>query len=307
MALLDRTSEVRRTPSRPRRLVLVSALVGLLIAVSWSAELVDSVIGDAIAVPLLGGDPATVPVTGSTAAVLLAFVTGLAGTFTACNVAVVSALVPTAGSSGGVRALLRPLGILVGCAVAVSAVYGAVVVLTGDLSLQVTNSRVGELPGRLVQAGVVFTVIGAILVWRGLAAVGIARDRVSELLARRPDLDIALLGVLVGAFVIGRPFPPFRHMLTWAVENGDPLLGAGLLALQTLGNLALLVLVVVLVAALTRGRALRWLTASPQRAARISAAVLVAAGTFFLVYWGVATFARAGVIWWPYMPWTWRG
>lgn len=307
MALLEHPSTVRETPPRRGRLVLGSALVGLLIAVLWSAELVDSVIGDAIAVPLVGGDPATVPVTGSTAAVVLAFVTGLAGTLTACNVAVVSALVPAAGSGGGVRTLLRPLGILVGSAVAVSGAYGAVVVLTGDLSFQVTDARVGELPGRLVQAGVVFTVIGAILLWRGLAAAGIARDRVSALLERRPDLDIGVLGVLVGAFVVGRPFPPFRHMLTWAVENGDPLLGAGLLALQTLGNLAVLVLVVVLVAALSRGRALRWLTASPRRATRISAAVLVAAGTFFLVYWGAATFARAGLIWWPYMPWTWRG
>lgn len=77
------------TATRPRtgRIVVLSALAGVLLALVWSYHFVDAVIGDNVANALLGHDAKATAIAGTAAGLLFAFVSGLAGTFTACNIA----------------------------------------------------------------------------------------------------------------------------------------------------------------------------------------------------------------------------
>src|SRR5689334_21113165 len=96
-------------PSRSARTGVViglSAVAGVVLAVLWSFELVDSIIGDQVADGLLGYDAKQSAIAGTAAALVFAFVSGLAGTFTACNIAMAASVGPMA-QAGGVDASRR--------------------------------------------------------------------------------------------------------------------------------------------------------------------------------------------------------
>lgn len=104
--------------SRPSRLrpgphTAISLLLGIAIAVLWSARLVDEDIGVNTANGLRGGNAESASLSGTVVRLVFALVTGLAGTFTACNVAVFSAIAPhlqdDATMSGRLRRAMRPL------------------------------------------------------------------------------------------------------------------------------------------------------------------------------------------------------
>jgi hypothetical protein len=292
-----------RRPTRTGVAVAASVAAGILLAVLWSYEFVDSVIGDNVANTLLGHEAKSTPLTGTFASLVFAFVSGFAGTFTACNIAMAASIGPMSQASHGeraegMRALLRPLGAFSVGMVAVSAVYGFVGVLLGDSLPQLSTDTVGTMPVRLIQSSVVFGIVGLALVYLGLAALGVVRD----VFDRRPTARVVVLGALVGAFLIGRPYPMFVKLFSWAEETGNPLYGAATFALQSIGNI---VLVSVLFAALvlgTRGRFLRWLAASPRRTALVSGTLLLGLGVFTVVYWDLRVPAIFGVGWFPTMP-----
>src|SRR6266508_391270 len=125
-------------PPRTGRIVVLSVAAGVLLSVLWSYRLVDSVIGDNVANTLLGHDAKGTAIAGTAAGLLFAFVSGLAGTFTACNIAMAASIGPmsqasrTGPGTGGIRLLLRPVGWLTLGMVVVSATYGFVGVLIGD-------------------------------------------------------------------------------------------------------------------------------------------------------------------------------
>jgi hypothetical protein len=310
---------VQQQPSQPMeevaqsshwRLVLLSALGGLILAVVWSPRLVDTVIGGSIADPLVGGDAKTVSITGTTMALLFAFITGVAGSFTACNIAVFGALAPMSAQatppSVGRRmaGLLKPVGWLALGAVVVAGLYGAIGVYIGESIPQLSNATVGgsNLRVRSIQSGVVFTIIGIVMVWHGLAALRLVRSPLSNLFQRRPAAELVFLGGLAGAFLIGRPFGMFRHLYEYAAKTDNPVLGFATFALQSIGNIVIVSLLFIGITLATRGRLQSWLTATPNRLARITAASFIVAGSFFIAYWGVKLGARAGVLWWPTMP-----
>ncbi|OQO94602.1 hypothetical protein B1813_00335 [Saccharomonospora piscinae] len=293
-------------PRRRWRLVLFSSLAGFLLTVVWSASFVDSVIGGTVADTMLGQDAEEMALGGIGAGIAFALVSGIAGTFTACNIAVFSTMAPLVGGSGGrwqrARLLLRPLLWLGLGMVLVSAVYGAVVgfVGTGMPQFDDAPSVPGELSGRLVQASVVFGIIGLVLVYLGLAAVGVVRDP----FARRPNGRLLFLGALVGAFLIGRPFPLFRQLFRDAAEAGDPLYGAGAFVLQSLGNVVLMAVLLVLVSLFAGPRVGRWLAARQGRLASLTAAGMLAAGVFLVLYWNVRLLAMRDILpWYPLAPW----
>jgi hypothetical protein len=74
--------------------------------------------------------------------------------------------------------------------------------------------------------------------------------------------------------------------------------------LQSLGNIAVLALVFVALAAVGRGRLLQWLAERPDRLARFNAVAMLAAGTFLIAYWCVRLPAVFGIGWWPRVPWS---
>ncbi|MEV0002736.1 hypothetical protein AB0H28_10660 [Micromonospora sp. NPDC050980] len=288
---------------RRPRVVLLSAAAGILLAVLWSFELVDQVIGDNVANTVLGHDAKGTAITGTVAGLLFAFVSGFAGTFTACNIAMAASFGPMSQASGTdvtaapLRALLRPVGWLALGMVAVSASYGAIGVLLGDRLPQLSPDVVAGVPVRLIQSSVVFGVIGLALIYLGLAALGLLPD----VFARRPVARVVTMGALVGGFLIGRPYPLFNKLFHWAVDSGNPLYGALAFALQSLGNILLVTLIFAVVVVVSRGRFLSWM-AHPRRAAVVTGALLIALGVFTVVYWDVRLPARFGIGWFPTMP-----
>jgi hypothetical protein len=347
MSTLPRTEAVTvptdtERPPRVGRTVALSTLAGVLLAVVWSYHFVDSVIGDNVANALLGHDAKETALAGTGAGLLFAFVSGLAGTFTACNIAMAASIGPMsqagsarAGRPGGnqaggshharpgqpggtgraghaddagradlagpgpLRSLLRPVGWLTLGMVVVSGAYGFVGVLLGERLPQLSTERVGDLPVRLIQSSVVFGVIGLVLVWLGLAALGVVRD----VFAGRPVARVVVLGGLIGGFLIGRPYPLFNKLFHWAVDEGNPLYGAGAFILQSLGNVLVVTVLFALLVVGTRGGFLRWLTSSPARTATVTGSLLVALGVFTVVYWDVRLPAMFGYGWFPTMPW----
>ncbi|ONI91694.1 hypothetical protein ALI22I_07400 [Saccharothrix sp. ALI-22-I] len=284
------------SPIRSGRLIFGSAVAGVLLAVLWSYEFVDHVIGANVANTLLGEEAATASIAGTAAGLVFAFVSGVAGTFTACNIAMAASIGPM--SEAGGRSLLRPLGFFTAGMVGVSAVYGAVGVLVGTSLPQLSTATIGTMPVRLVQSAVVFGLVGLALTYLGLASLGVVPD----LFRNRPVARVVVLGALVGAFLIGRPYPMFIKLFRAAVESGNPLYGAGTFVLQSVGNIVLVGIVVAVLSLVTRGRFTTMVARNPRRTTIVSAALLIALGVFLLVYWDVRVPSIFGIGWFPTMP-----
>ncbi|WP_338015576.1 hypothetical protein [Streptomyces sp. CB03234] len=297
-------------PRRRALIILVSALFGFALTVVWSAEFVDRTIGDNVASGLLGHEVRDAPIKGALAGVAFALATGVAGTFTACNVAAFSAIAPLAGSvrtrRGRLAQVLKPLGPLAAGAVLVSALYGVIVALVGTGMPQFQESAGGASSGfsaRLVQAMVVYGIIGLVMVYLGLASMGLVRDPLARVSARYPGAPMFVMGALIGAFLIGRPFALFRQLFRDAAESHNVLYGAVAFSLQAFGNVLIMAVLFVLMALLAGDRLGRWFEADPRRASAVMAVAFIAAGVFMILYWDVRILARREVIWYPMAPW----
>ncbi|GAA2868394.1 hypothetical protein Acy02nite_84220 [Actinoplanes cyaneus] len=306
MAVTDRDQRLLErpldAPVRRGRIIAGSVLAGVALAVLWSFELVDHVIGDNVANTILGHDAKATAVGGTLAGLVFAFVSGLAGTFTACNIAMAASIGPMsaagAGVRDGLRGMLRPVGWLALGMVVVSGLYGFIGVLVGDRMPQLSTATAGGIPVRLWQSIVVFGLIGLAFICLGLAVLGVLPDP----FARRPVARVVTLGALVGAFLIGRPYPLFNKLFHWAVDSGNPLYGAGAFILQSLGNIFLVSLLFGLIVLLSRGRAIAWLSSHPARTVAVTGALLIALGVFTVVYWDVRLPAMFDHGWFPIMP-----
>ncbi|MEU8267279.1 sulfite exporter TauE/SafE family protein [Sphaerisporangium sp. NPDC049002] len=295
-------------PSRRARLVLLSVLAGAVAASLWSFHFVDSVIGDNVANTLLGHDAKGTAITGVVAGAVFAFVSGLAGTFTACNVAAFGAVVPLVrqGESwrSRLRETLRPLSRLALGMIVVSGLYGAIGALFGERLPQLSTATVGDgLPVRLLQASVVFGIIGLAFIWLGLAALRLLPDPLARLEQRFPNARLVVLGALVGGFLIGRPYPLFHKLFTYAAETHNPFYGAAVFILQSLGNVVVMAVLFALLMLAAKGRFARWLTARPARLATVTAVAFIVAGTFTFLYWDVRLPAMFGSGWYPTASW----
>ncbi|MGH3238992.1 MAG: hypothetical protein ACRDNL_01340 [Spirillospora sp.] len=299
------------TGEPPRRrfvLVALSVLAGFLLTVVWSAEFVDRTIGDNVADSLLGHSAKETPIGGIMSGLAFAIASGVAGTFTACNVAVFGALTPMMGQRSTARSRMRqtlkPLGWLSVGMLSISAVYGFVVGLVGTHMPQFqTAQSSATLSPRSIQSMVVFGIIGLALIWFGLAAAGVVPDPLAGIAARFPNAPMVLMGALIGGFLIGRPFALFRQMFREAAESHNPLYGAAAFCLQSIGNIVILSVLFLLTAVLGGPRLQSWLSAKPGRAAALVACAFLIAGVFTFLYWDVRLLARRDLIWYPIAPW----
>lgn len=279
-------------PRRKQTALVAGACItaGVALAYAWSYRFVDEVVAGNIASALLSDGLLDYPLVGISSLAVFAFVSGLAGTFTACNVCVLSAALPLAQQSN--RAILTALWPFLLTLVAVSGTYGAVGVHMAPNLPQLSQDTWGTtaMPLRLIQAGAVFVLIGfAMLLW----GFEILRRRGAR--GRTSPHSVATqvaLGAMVAAFQIGRPFPPFRRMFTYAAEQGDALMGALAFILQAAGNIALLLVFVVLLSTLGNGAAVRWMTANPYRRDVMMSVGFIVGGAFMVAYWGVRIPAR---------------
>lgn len=282
----------------------ISLLAGLAIAILWSAQLADDDIGVNTANGILGHDSLTTSIVGGVAGIIFAFTAGLAGTFTACNVAVFSAVAPlmedAPAAATRVRRALRPVGWLTAGLVVVAGVYGAIGAAFGTSIPQLSNALVGKMPERIVQSMVVFTVIGLIFIYLGLAAASVVPDPLRRLTARFAYTPQVVMGALIGGFLIGLPYPLFYKMFQYAASTHNPFYGALAFILVALGNIVVMAL---LFLALSATRFQRWLRANPMRIAKFTAAALLIGGAFTFFYWGVRLPAHFGYGWFPSMSW----
>jgi hypothetical protein len=267
-------------------------------------EFVDSTIGDNVANDLLGYDAKAESLHGAGMGVAFAFVSGLAGSFTACNVAAFSAIAPLSCQRRAMRDVLRPLAWLAAGACAVAGTYGAVGALIGTSLPQLSDATVGDVPVRLIQSFVVFGVIGVVLVGLGLAALGIVPDPLRGLYARHPRAQVVIMGAIIGAFLVGRPFPLFHKLFEYAASTHNALFGAAAFVLQTLGNIIVMAVLFLVLSYAGGGAFPHWLQARPGRVARFTAGALLIAGTFTFTYWVIRVPAAFGIGWWPSMPWS---
>ncbi|GGQ49114.1 hypothetical protein [Couchioplanes azureus] len=307
MSLSERpvqTPDVAET-SRPPSLVpvTVGVVLGVILALVWSYRFVDGVIGDNTANTLLGYDAKETAIGGAAAGIVFAFVSGLAGTFTACNIAVFGALPQLAGgTTSRARAALTGLGWLTAGMVAVSAGYGFLAVLLGDRLPQLSDRVLSNgVPVRLVQSFVVFGLIGLAFVYLGLCTLGVVPDP----FARRPRARLVTLGALIGGFLVGRPYPLFDKLLEYAAETRNPLYGALALTWQSLGNVLLVAVLAGAIALVAHATSARRAgrPRRPERAVRVAGVALIALGTFLVVYWDVRVPSMFGFGAFPTMPW----
>jgi hypothetical protein len=292
--------------SRRNRALLIGFLAGLAMAVLWSYKFVDTTIGQNIAKAGLGHDAETTPISGLLSGAMFAFVTGVAGSFTACNIAVFGVVGPMVEQQQSrrqtLRSMLRPLGWLVAGMLPVSALYGAIGAWWGPSIPQLSTDMLGTMPVRLVQSSVVFGLIGLALLYLGLAELRLVPDPLAKLEQRYPNARLVVLGALIGGFLIGRPFPLFHKMFVYAAENNNPVYGASIFVLQSLGNMLIMGVLFALLTMVGRGWLVRWMTAKPGRIATVTATTFLAVGVFTVIYWTIRVPAIFGYGWFPTMP-----
>ena len=302
-AIIDLPTPTRSL--RPFGVLAWSGAAGVLLAIVWSPSFVDQTIGENGATTILGYSVTTTPLTSSVMAIAFAFVSGLTGTFTACNVAGFSALGPLSiDRRPSWSAAARSLAWLATGTIVVAGAYGAVAALIGPSIPQLSSALVGRLPVRLIQSMVVFGLLGLTLAIAGLAAAGLVKNPLGRVLARRPAIRLILVGGLIGAFLVGRPFPLFVKIFQYAASTHNPALGALTFVLQSLGNIAVMALLFLGITAIAGGRLQRWLALRPERLARLNATVLITAGVFLVAYWCIRLPAYFGIGWWPKVPWS---
>jgi cytochrome c biogenesis protein CcdA len=280
-------------PARAGYMTL-AVLAGLLVAGFWNASLADGFGREVVAGHTIGDSAA---LSGSFAqhgigfGFLFGAVAGLAATFTACN-CVVFALLPglAANGAGTPRPALHALALFTGGVLVVSAVYGMFIGFLGPDGIVAFNTRAI----RLAQASTVFSVLGTIMLIWGALELGfldVLRRRVSpdvRAMVARPATKAALLGLMVGTFSIGRPFPVMRDLLAYAATAHSPVYGAGVMMMQGLGQIALMVLLLLAMVYGFGSLLTRWVRSRPHQVTLTSALALVAGGTFFVYYWGLA-------------------
>jgi len=296
-----------RFPRRRALVLALSLLGGLLVAYAWSAQTADDRIGFNTADALLGHDANNTPITGIATGILFAFVTGLAGSFTACNVAVFGAVGPLVGRAATrrdkLRAAVTPLGWLAVGMIPVSAAYGALVGFIGTRMPQFSTAVSHGISPRTAQSMITFGTVGLVMILMGLAALGLVPDPLAAVSRRFRNAPLVLMGALVGAFLIGRPYPLFRDMFRHAASTHNPLYGATAFALQSVGNIIVMSTLFLVLSLGLGSRIQRWLNAKPGRVSTVTAAAFIIAGAFTVIYWDVRVLGRLHYIWFPTPPW----
>lgn len=295
-------------PKRRLVVLLLSAVAGLLVAYAWSAQTADDTIGFNTANALLGHNANTTPINGIGSGIVFAFVSGLAGSFTACNIAAFGAVGPLVGRAPTRRdkfvQSVKPIGWLAAGMVPVSAVYGAIVGIVGTRMPQYSTAPSSGLSPRALQSMIAFGTVGVTMIVLGLASLGVIRDPLAGVSRRFPNAPLVLMGALIGGFLIGRPYPLFRDMFRHAAKTHDPFYGAAAFVLQSVGNIIVMSVLFVLLSYGLGGRVQRWLAAKPGRRSTMTAAAFVIAGVFTVLYWDVKVLARLGYLWFPTAPWS---
>jgi hypothetical protein len=284
-----------RYPTRHVFYLVIAVAVGVIIAGFWNFRVVDGFGADIVAANTIGdyrGKAGEFATLGTTFGFIFAFVAGLAATFTACNCvafAMIPGLVCSQDGRSGRAMALRSLGVMLAWVVIVSVIYGAFIGWLGPAGVTAINAR----DVRFAQATTVFSVLGiAMLIW-GVIDLQLM-DRfvarctpATRAFFAQPTTRAAVMGIMIGAFAIGRPYPVFREFLLYAAQAKNPAYGASVMALQGIGQVAVMVAAFLAVILIFRKTLAVW-AQNPARTSLVSALALVAGGAYFVFYWGIA-------------------
>lgn len=281
-----------------RRIIytVLAIIAAILIAGFWNYHLVDgfgkefvagNTIGDTAE---LGNDYGS---KGGGFGFIFAAIAGLAATFTACN-CVVFAMIPGLACSvdqkSGKSSAWKAFRTFVYGVLIITGFYGVFVGFLGAEGAEALNSR----PVRLAQAQAIFTLLGSIMLIWGLFEMGFL-DRFKNKLSDttraflgQTTTKALLLGILVGFFAVGRPFPVFREFLMYAASANSPLYGAGVMMIQGLGQIAVMALLFGLVLWLAGDKIGSAAQSKPYKFQMVSSIALITGGTYFIYYWGLA-------------------
>lgn len=276
---------------------LASIALAVLIAGFWNYHLVDGFGKDIIAGNTIGntsdlaGDYGS---KGSGFGFIFAAIAGLAATFTACN-CVIFAMIPglacsVEGRSTSKREAWQALGCFVAGVLVITGFYGFFIGFLGAEGMEVLNGRAV----RLAQAQAVFSLLGGIMLIWGFIEMGFMdwlKNRFSETTRAffaQTTTKASLLGILVGCFAIGRPFPVFREFLVYAASAGSPLYGAGVMMIQGLGQIAVMALLFGLMIWLAGQKIGKAAREQPYKFQMVSSVALITGGMYFIYYWGLA-------------------
>ncbi len=271
-------------------------MLAVLIAGFWNFRLVDEFGADFVAGNTIG-DPAALAdeyaTRGSAFGLVFAAIAGLAATFTACN-CVVFAMLPgltcSIDSPARKPSALGTFSVFVAGVLVVSGLYGLVI---GFLGPEVVES-LNQTQARFAQAHVVFTAIGSFMLIWGLLEMGFADNLIRAIPESVRDTlgstttKGAILGVLVGLFAVGRPFPVFREFLAYAASANSPLYGAITMMVQGIGQIAVMALLFLIVIYFGKNRITTVANQAPYKFRMLSAVALLAGGSYFLYYWGLS-------------------
>lgn len=291
----------RTRPASPFRNHLVLALcalaVGVLMAGFWNYHWVDGFGREIIAGQTIGDTErlsGSYSERGAGFGFIFAIIAGLAATFTACN-CVVFAMLPglacaTKEAGSPRRLAVEAIGIFSLFVLLVCFVYGLYVGSLGPERIDAFNAR----GSRLLQAQVTFTLLGVVLLLWGAISFGFLDGMLRRLppkvtrFGASPLTKAGFMGILVGLFAIGRPFPVFRDFLEYAAASESPLYGGAVMALQGIGQILVMVLLFLVLIVPFSKRLTAWSARHPGKLERFSSAALLAGGSYFVFYWGIA-------------------
>ena len=276
-----------------------AALGGVVVAGFWNYKLVDG-FGRGVVAANTIGNPDTLASSftsnGALFGVVFAAVAGLAATFTACN-CVVFAMLPGLACandrSSSRRVALKALGLFTIGVLAVGVLYGLYVGTLGA-GVKLFNSH------RLAQAEIVFTTLGSLMIVWSVLEFGFLHRLTAHIppgfrsWASSPMTRATIMGLMVGSFAVGRPYPVFRDLLVYAASSHNPIYGATVMAIQGVGQITLMVAIFLIVIWLFNARLARWVTEKPSQPALITAVALMAGGSYFVYYWGVSLVYHLG-------------
>jgi len=278
---------------------LGAILFAVLVAGFWNYHLVDGFGSDIVAGGTIGDTgqlAGQYETRGGGFGFIFAAIAGLAATFTACN-CVVFAMIPGLACStdqsqaaGGRSSAWKAFGSFTAGVLTMTGIYGIYVGFLGPEGVEVINQRAV----RLGQAQAVFTILGLIMLVWGALELGYLdglKKRVSKTTRQFLDqttVKALILGALVGLFAVGRPFPVFREFLVYAASAQNPLYGALVMMVQGIGQIAVMALLFFIIIKAAGNKMNRIANNKPYKFRMISGLALVAGGTYFIYYWGLA-------------------
>ncbi|MDX1562654.1 MAG: sulfite exporter TauE/SafE family protein [Gammaproteobacteria bacterium] len=270
--------------------------IAVLIAGFWNFRVVDEFGADFVAGSTIGDTSALAgdfALRGSGFGLVFAAIAGLAATFTACNCVVFAMLPGLTCSIDGAARKVSPLGAFAAFVAGVLVVSGAYGVAIGLLGTEVVED-LNRVDARFAQAQIVFSAIGGFMLVWGIIEMGFADKLVRALPEGVREFfgstrtKAAMLGVLVGLFAVGRPFLVFREFLIYAASADSPVYGAITMMVQGLGQIAVMALLFFVVLYFAKDKITAVANNAPWKFRLVSGVALIAGGTYFIYYWGLA-------------------